>query len=260
MSGAPSYDDRGSKLIDEYLIAVENALIAAGAPRPDRMQVLQNLETQITEMLTPHTAPFTEDAVRAVLDKLEPPSHFATAYVNGSKIHASVSPTPSTPPRPFPKILPNWPVVAAVCAAILASGVLFGMLAFASAPNDFWGFLTLLSCFVGVVFTPIALWMAYRQLRSDPAAPGRSLVLKSAIVYATIAPIVLVLFAAVLTEGAALVVFGIAAFFYAQYHLIRRLWRYLSDTLPTTPSESTTNSATRNAPPSAHPATPMPAV
>ena len=113
------------------------------------------------------------------------------------------------------------------------------MIAAASGPNDFWILLALLSCFVGIVFTPIALWMAYRQLRSDPAARGRDLVLKSAIVYGTIAPILLVLLAAEATNGAAPMLFGIAAFFYAQYHLLRRLWKYLSDSLPTPPSAST---------------------
>ncbi len=260
MSDASSFDDVGSDLIDAYLIAVENALIAAGAPRPDRMQVLQNLETQIEEMLLPHPLPFTEVTIRAVLDKLEPPSHFAAMYSNGGKRYESTSPM-TAPQRSFRLSRPNWPIVAAVCAAILVLSCLLGLIAAASGPErDVLILLALLGCFVGIVFTPIALGMAYRQLRSEPAAPGRNLVLKSTIVYGTIAPILLVLLAAEATNGAAPMLFGIAAFFYAQYVLLRRLWRHLSNAFPTPPSASTTNSVSRDAPSSVHPQATMPAM
>ena len=83
------------------------------------MQVLQNLETQIEEMLLPHPLPFTEETIRAVLDKLEPPSHFAAMYTNGGKSHESTSPTSSAPQRSFRLTRPDWPIVAAVGAAIL---------------------------------------------------------------------------------------------------------------------------------------------
>jgi hypothetical protein len=260
MSGDSSLDHPGSDLIDAYLIAVENALIAAGAPRADRMQVLQNLETQIEDMLMPHPLPFTEETVRSVLDKLEPPSHFAATYTNGGKSHATASPPSSPPLRTFRVTRPQWPKVAAACAATLGLSIVCGLIVGASRPNPFWIVMTLLSGLVGFVVTPFALWRAYRQLRSDPTAPGRDLVITTAIAYGTIAPILLVLLAGEATNGAAPILFGIAAFFYAQYHLLRRLWRYLSDALPTLPSESTTNSPNYSAPPSAHQATPMPAV
>jgi hypothetical protein len=260
MSGPSSPDDVGSNLIDAYLIAVENELIAAGAPRADRMQVLQNLETQIEEMLAPHPLPFTEEVIRDVLNKLEPPSHFAATYGNGSKIQESTALASSAPQRSFRFRRPTWPIVAAVSAALLVLGCLFGMMTAASGPNGFLVSLTLLSAFIGFVLTPIALRSAHRQLRSDPAAPGRDLVLKSAIVYGTIAPLLLVLLAAEATDGFAPMLFGIAAFFYAQYVLLRRLWTYLSNTLPTPPPASTTNSPNRTAPPPAHPAAPMPAM
>jgi protein-S-isoprenylcysteine O-methyltransferase Ste14 len=143
---------------------------------------------------------------------------------------------------------------------ILVLGGLFAMIAAASGPNDFWISLTLLSGVVGSVSTPISVWMAYRQLRTDPAAPGRDLVLKSALVFGTIAPILLVLFAAAITNGAAFILFGIAALFYVQYLLLRRFWRCLSDALPTPPSASTTNSASRQAPSAVQEPTPMPAM
>jgi hypothetical protein len=259
MSGASAFDDVGSDLIDAYLIDVENALVAAGAPRADRMQVLQNLETQIEEMLQPHPLPFTEDTIRAVLDKLEPPSHFAAMYSNGGKRQESTSPTSAAPQRSFRLTLPEWPNVAAVCAASLILSCLFALIVGASGPNDFWIVMTLLSGFVGFVFTPIALWKAYRQLRSNPAAPGRNLVINTAIVYGTLAPILFVLLAGEATNGAAPLLFGIAAFFYAQYVLLHRLWKYLSDALPAPPT-ATTNRTSPNASSSAHPTTPMPAM
>lgn len=260
MSGAPAFDNVGSDIIDAYLIGVENALIAAGAPRAERMQVLQDLETQIAEMVAMRPLPPTEEAVRAVLDTLEPPAHFAAMYTNGGKKNESTAPASLATQRTFRLTRPKWPNVAAVSVAILACGCLFAMIAAAAnGPNDFWILLALLNCFVGLVFTPIALWNAYRQLRSDLTTPGRGLVLKSAIVYGTIAPILFVLWAAVVTEGLVPILLGIVALFYVQYVLLRRLWNYLSDALPTPPT-ATTNSSNRNAPPSAQQATPMPAL
>jgi hypothetical protein len=260
MSAASSLDDHRSDLIDAYLIRVENALVAAGAPRADRMQVLQNLETQIEEMLQPHPLPFTVDTIRAVLDKLEPPSHFAAMYSNGGKRHDSASPTSSPPQRSFRLARPERPKVAAVCVSSLVLSVMFGLIVGASGPNVFWIVMTLLSGLVGFVITPIALWKAYRQLRSDPTAPGRNLVINTAIVYGTLAPILLVLVAGEATNGAAPLLFGIAAFFYAQYVLLRRLWKHLSDALPASPTATTTTPTGHNTTSSVHPTTPMPAM
>ena len=67
----------GRATIDAYLDSVEQALMAAHAPRSDRLQVLQDLESQIAEMLAREPAPLTEESVRSVIEKLEPPRHFA---------------------------------------------------------------------------------------------------------------------------------------------------------------------------------------
>jgi hypothetical protein len=259
MSGDTAFDDVGSKLIDAYLIDVEKALIDAGAPRPDRLQVLQDLETQIAEMLAPGPMPASEEAVRAVLDKLEPPSHFAVTYTNGGKQHDATAPISPAAPRTFRLPRTRWPNVAAVSTVLLVFGCLSAILAGSSPANDEWMVLAVFGCLVGLTLTPIALWMAYRQLRSDPAKTGRGLVIKSAIVYATIAPVLFVLWTAAATNGAFLILVGVAAFLFAEYVLLRRLWKYLCDAFPTPPS-ATTNPAIPDAPPSAHPATPMPAV
>ncbi len=136
MSSAPAFDDVGLKLIDTYLIGVETALITAGAPRADRTQVLQDLETQITDMVALRPQPLTEEAVRAVLDTLEPPAHFAAMYTNGGKRYESTTPT-SLPRRrslrlPFPK----WPNAAAASAAG-SGGVGKGKLGTRCTPSAF---------------------------------------------------------------------------------------------------------------------------
>ena len=105
----------GRAAIDAYLDSVEQALMSAHAPRSDRLQVLQDLESQIADMLTQQPMPLTEESVRAVLDKLEPPSHFAATYGNGTQTNPS-APSPSRFAR-----LPRapWPMIAAASCALL---------------------------------------------------------------------------------------------------------------------------------------------
>ena len=75
----------GRAAIEAYLDSVDEALIAAHAPRSDRMQVLQDLESQIADMLVQQPQPLTEEAVHALIQTLEPPSHFAATYGNGKQ-------------------------------------------------------------------------------------------------------------------------------------------------------------------------------
>ena len=63
-----STPDVGRATIDAYLDSVEHALMAAHAPRSDRLQVLQDLESQIAEMLAREPAPLTEESVSAVIE------------------------------------------------------------------------------------------------------------------------------------------------------------------------------------------------
>ena len=73
----------GRAAIDAYLDSIEQALLAAHAPRSDRVQVLADLEAQIADMLAREPQPLTEEVVKAVIARLEPPSHFAAMYGNG---------------------------------------------------------------------------------------------------------------------------------------------------------------------------------
>jgi hypothetical protein len=251
-----SSPDVGRAAIDAYLDSVEQALLAANAPRGDRLQVLQDLESQIADMLTQQPTPLTEESARAVLDKLEPPSHFAATYGNGKQ---------TTPPAPSPSRfarLPRapWPIIAAASCALLSVACLFAVFAVASDAHGLFDLcmsLAVLSFFV----TPIALWTAYSHLRAHPDMPGRDLVVNSACAYIALSLTLLMLFVATVTEGIALIALGIAACVYFEYLFIRRLWRRLADALPpqlesSSPREANGNGA--SSPLSS--ATPMPAM
>jgi hypothetical protein len=218
----------GRAAIDAYLDSVEQALIVAHAPRSDRTQVLQDLESQIADMLAQQPAPLTEEMVSAVIAKLEPPSHFAATYGNGKQ--------PASPPIVDRHVrLPQlrWPLVSAISCALLPVGCLLVFLAINTHTRGALAGFSLLLVLVGFVFTPFALWMARNQLRaSRDQSPERDLVLKSTIVYGVIAPALVMAFFTAATEGYALVPFGIVAFVYFQYLLIRRVHRYMADATP----------------------------
>ena len=222
----------GRAAIDAYLDSVELALIAADAPRIDRLQVLQDLEAQIADMLAQQPTPLTEESVRSVLDKLEPPSHFAATYGNGKqpirrrrrrrRAASHACRAPLAPDR-------SRELRASCISCLLA---VFAAATDARGPFDLLMFLVMVS----FVFTPIALWMAYRQLRAHPGMPGRDLVLKSSTVYTALALAVLMLFLAAITEGFVLMALGVAAFVYFEYLLIRRIWRHMAEALPPQPA------------------------
>ncbi|MEO7402036.1 MAG: hypothetical protein ABIU95_00030 [Burkholderiales bacterium] len=218
----------GRVAIDAYLDSVEQALIAAHAPRSDRMQVLQDLESQISDMLAQQVLPLTEEMVASVIARLEPPSHFARTYGNGKESPPSARERLTQLRRVRLPYL-RWSIVSAVSCALLPGGV---VLAFLAANAHGLSRFALLLAFIGLVLTPFALGMA-RKLRaqSDPTE-GRHFVLQSTVVYGVIAPTLLMAFVTAATEGYALVPFGIVAFVYFQYLLIRRVYRYMADAAP----------------------------
>lgn len=230
----------GRAVIDAYLDSVDEALIAAHAPRSDRMQVLQDLESQIADMLAQQPEPLTEEAVQAVIKTLEPPSHFAATYGNGKR---SAPPSPGVhvrlPEFRFSQI--RWSLAAAISAALLPAGCLLMWLAMITAARGpAVGFTLMLMFFVGFAFTPFALWKARKQLLAELENPrDRGLFVKSIITYGTFAPALLAIIAAVVTDGTVLIPFGVVAFAYIQYVVIRRLYRDLTDGVPyTAPSAS----------------------
>ena len=202
--------------------------MAAHAPRSDRLQVLQDLESQIADMLAREAAPLTKESVRAVLDKaraaavtLPPPT--ATAHIqHGPRRRQAVS----HGCREHPGRSSQAASCALLCLVCLLA--MFAVATDAHGPFDLFMSLAVLS----FVVTPVALWMAYRHLRAHPDMQGRDLVLKSACAYIALALALLMLFLATITEGFVLIALGVAAFVYFEYLLIRRLWRRLADALP----------------------------
>lgn len=226
----------GRAAIDAYLDSVDEALIAAHAPRSDRMQVLQDLESQITDMLSQQPQPLTEEAVQAVIKTLEPPSHFAATYGNGKR------PAPSTPGTyaRVPKI--RWPLASAISAGLLPIVCLLLLCILVTHPHSEVGAWTFwLMFFVGCVFTPFALSKARKQLLAGEAPPAdRNLFVKALIVYGTFAPPLLAVLAALITRGVVLIPFSVVAFVYIQYVIIRRVCGYMTDGMPQpAPSPST---------------------
>ena len=226
----------GCESIDSYLDSVEQAMIAANAPRGDRLQVLQDLESQIADMLSQQPPPLTEEIVQSVIEKLEPPSHFAETYANGKEAGSPII------ARSGPMAYSRWAAVSAISCAAIPVSCLFLTLA---ATGDVHGpVLTLMAMpmLIGFVLTPIALWNAFKQLRAEPAQHlGRELALRSMSGYCVAVPTLLFLLACAATGGYILFPLGVAAFVYLQYLLVRRLWRRVADTLPPQPTSGPAN-------------------
>jgi hypothetical protein len=236
-----SSSDIGRASIDAYLDSVEQALMAAHAPRSDRLQVLQDLESQIAEMLAREPAPLTEESVRALIEKLEPPCHFADTYGNPAES------TPTSKSRfarlPHTGWRVHWPTVAAVSCAMLVLGCLLAMLEAGARSNGPILGVSMSLIFLGFFVTPIALWKAFRQLQTQVNTrqnSGRELMLKSTVVYCTLTSALLILLAIAITAGVILFPIGVAAIVYAQYTLIRRLWRRIAEALPPQPDAAST--------------------
>ncbi|HEY4232380.1 MAG TPA: hypothetical protein VGM76_03070 [Lacipirellulaceae bacterium] len=233
----------GCDLINAYLDSVEQALISAGAPRTDRLQVLQDLEAQIADMLAQQPRPLTEDIVHSVIAQLEPPSHFAANYANGKELNAAET-RPSRSQSRF-----RWPMIAAAGCASVLIGYVFLMLAAAiGAAGPAVGMIAML-LLIGIAVTPLAIWKSIKQSRAGLALPAdRNLVLRTAIVYAAVVPTSLLLLACAATQGIIMIPIGMVAFVYFQYALVRRLWHRLNDTLPPqpTPGADNNNSTARS--------------
>jgi cation transport ATPase len=248
----------GRAAIDAYLDSIEQALLAANAPRGDRTQVLADLESQIADMLAQQPQPLTEESVQAVIARLEPASHFAAMYGNGKRPQADRTRSISIP---VPKLrTPRWSLVAAACFALPVMG-LFLEWAVQLSPRHSGAFFVL-SIVAALVATPCALAMAYKQLRARPeGSADRDLVVNMILAYAIVAPAFLMVVFTEWTEGFVLVPFGIAAFIYVQYRLVRRLQRYVKDKLPPQLADDSPSVASRptSAPPMG-PAMSMPAI
>jgi hypothetical protein len=218
----------GQASIDAYLESVERALLDAQAPRSERLQVLQDLESQIADMLAQLPQPVTEQTVQDVIATLEPPRHFAETYGTQGKETRSRQPNGTATVA-----LNRWVAVSAISCALIPLGCLLLVFAAATSMNGLAVLIATLPLIVGCVLTPIALRKGFRQLRAAPARYlGRELALGTMVGYVATAPLLLLLIACVVTEGAVLYLLAIAAFFYFQYLLMRKVWQRMADALP----------------------------
>ncbi len=78
MGAAFRLDDAVRPCIDEHLDSIEDVLRGTGMARSERQNILDDIETQIVEMLTArtHGRPTLED-VKAVIAELDPPESYA---------------------------------------------------------------------------------------------------------------------------------------------------------------------------------------
>lgn len=214
----------GADRIDLYITSVEQVLMAASVPAAERVQILGDLETQITEMLAGEPLPISDATVAAVIARLEPPSHFAANYATESQsTHA---------PAALPTALRYSPwVLTAVgsCGALFLSCFLLLLCAAESVvpPVAIMFFFLLLA---SAIVTPFALRKGVAQLRSAPELfCGQKLATNTALIYWTVMPLLALLFVSVITEGFALALIGFASCAYFQYLFLRRLYRRLTD-------------------------------
>lgn len=213
----------GADRIDAYITSVERVLMHAAVPAAERVQVLDDLETQIAEMLASEPLPISDDTVAAVIARLAPPSHFAAAY----SAHSQPTPTPSE--FAAAQTYSPWILFASGSCAMMGLSFLLLLLFAAgnvSPPVAIMVILFLLTC---AVLCPVALRQGLAQLRTAPERYyGSHLATSTALAYWTAIPLLGLLFVCVLTEGIVLIPLGLLAFAYVHYRLLRRLHQRLT--------------------------------
>jgi len=168
----------GADRIDVYITSVERVLLTAAVPAAERVQILDDLETQITEILASEPLPISDQAVAAVIARLEPPNHFAEIY----SANPQPSPTPTEPPAA--QTYSPWVLFAAGSCAMIGLSCLLLLLFAAnevSPPVAITVILFLLTC---AVLCPLALRQGLTQLRTAPERYcGSKLATSTAMIY-----------------------------------------------------------------------------
>jgi hypothetical protein len=219
--------------IDGHLDAIEQVLFAAGVSRCERRGVVDEVETQIFEMLAARSGEEPGEAVAAVLSQLDPPSAYAPEAAAAPAATArSASPVRAlwqrwqgwwSPPSDAPRL--SRP--ALVAAAWFGMAALFALVVFADhRPPDAaiaLFFLVGLTAPIGV--TALGFWSVRRIRRSA----GRETGLPLALVETFIFPIVLANLALIgllaATDGAGLIILAVLVIVGANVGLARYAWR-----------------------------------
>lgn len=230
----------GHAAIDAYLDSVEQAMLAVHAPRRDRMQVLEDIESQIADMLAEQPTPLTEDAVRDVIGKLEPPSHFATMYGNGRQPRAANAVSARSAwrwPSPWPALMGvPWTRVAVVSISLMVASALlivFYLLVNRRPPSPELLVFSLFATFCAATGTLVA---AYWQFRTRSKwLQERDLFVNCVTVYAVVVSLFLIFMLTIATDGAALVPIGILGLLYILYAFVQWMRRWLKAALSQEP-------------------------
>lgn len=94
----PSLPDDVRRRIDDHLDAIERVLLAGEVSRTERRTIVDEVETQIYDMLATRTEQEPAAAVTAILAELDPPAAYAGSP--GASRQPETGPTPSTASEP----------------------------------------------------------------------------------------------------------------------------------------------------------------
>jgi hypothetical protein len=227
--------------IDGHLDAIEQVLFASGMLRGERRTIVDEVETQIHEMLAARPGQEPAEAVAAILSQLDPPSAYApesaAAPTNATKLPqagpASIRKTLWTrwqswwsPPSDAPRI--SRPALVAAAWAGLAAFLFLA--AFAErGPGLFLALFFAVGLTAPIGVTALGFWAVRRIRRSG----GRETGLPLALVETFFFPIVLANLALIgllaASDGTGLVILAVLVIVGANIGLARYAWRRYGD-------------------------------
>jgi hypothetical protein len=212
-------------LIENRLDAIDRVLLLAGVSRGERHGIVEEVETQIYELLARRTDAPTRRDVLTVLATLDPPEAYAP---EGSRVRARTWYTEEQSHLPQPSLLALGSAVASVLDLLLLGGVAF-LMAESEVPEAF----ALLVLFVLGLVVPAAVTVAGgvsigQILRSR----GRLFGLPAAVLAALLFPLLLangLLVGLVMVGGdLGLILLVALAFLAANVWCVYRVWNWIS--------------------------------
>ncbi|HEX7447569.1 MAG TPA: hypothetical protein VF306_08490 [Pirellulales bacterium] len=245
----PDLPDDARRRIDDHLDAIERVLLRGNVTRSERRSIVDEVETQIYEMLAARPEQEPAAAVAAILTELDPPAAYAPDEAAGAADTASAQTPPTAESERFRSFRERlllselrrqwrrwWSPSAqarrvsppAVVAAVWAGFALFlAMLAAASGrpPEPLVGLMLLVGC-SGCVGVTLLGFIALRRIRRSE---GREYGLPLALIEAFLFPAILANLALIgilaATDGAGLVVLAGLIIIAANVSLGRYAWR-----------------------------------
>jgi hypothetical protein len=203
-------------LVEQYLNAVDQALREAKAPIADRLSVLQELESQLHEMVSTLAEPISEACVLQLIDNLETPATFAEPY----EVHATRETHGRNRFFTWRKLftLASLPIVILCLLTNLFTHVMEGPIT--SPFNVLVFFPSFLVAYIGA---PWALWSLAHEIRHDGMDDDHKLFAGLVAVYGVTAIGLLLLLVIVLSAGMALIPIGAIASLVALNWVYRRI-------------------------------------